>query len=242
LRPEPPAVEPVAELAPLMDAGVAAKEALTRWDAARAAADDLEQQVKELEFQVRVHQVAAQVFGKGGAQRRIATRALGQIQQVANTLLAEHGIDLRVVLEYGRELATIADVCTCGRAFPKTAKVKQCEACGAPRGKKWDDKLYTALSNVSGAAEDLAGVALQLAAAKWRAAARGTAWGVLAVDEPFGALDGHNRAALAHALVGMAGGSFEQTFVIAHHNDVLDVMPHRLQIVADGDWSRVEVI
>ena len=64
----------------------------------------------------------------------------------------------------------------------------------------------------------------------------------MALDEPFGALDRHHRAALAQTLAQIADDGFEQAFVIAHNDDVLDQLPRRLLITGDGQWSRIEVV
>lgn len=242
LDPEPPAVvEQPSQLAELNTKVANAKAALLAYDTAKGQIEGLNVHIKKREFDLKVLRIALQILGKGGAQRRIATRSLGEIERIANLMLARRNIDLQVSLVYGREYQEIAAVCSCGHAFPRSAAIKQCEKCGLPRGRKRDDRLYISLSYVSGAAEDLAGIAVQLAAARWKKAARGTEWSVLAIDEPFGSCDRHNRMALAQTLSDLAGDGFEQLFCVAHNDDVLDALPHRITIIADGDWSTVEV-
>jgi DNA repair exonuclease SbcCD ATPase subunit len=240
------------ELEPVVEAGsmsvdeavrvaVEAETDLDRYDAAKTEVDDLRSQIDRATRSQSVLRLALRILGKGGAQRQIATRVLGSIEQLANDLLHRSAVDLSVKIDYGRELQEIAAVCPCGRAFPRSAAVRICEQCAAPRGKKRDEKLYINLSTVSGAAEDLAGIAIQLAAARWRRLARGSQWSVVALDEPFGACDAYNRKALAQTLSVLAGDGFEQAFVVAHSDDVLEAVPNRLVITADGAWSKVEV-
>jgi len=217
------------------------RERLRRAEAAAGLREKSQAEVDRLASEAKVHRIAARILGRGGAQRRISQEALGRIESGANRLLAGAGVELTVRLVFGRELQGPAEVCDCGRAFPKTATARACEGCGEPRGRKRDDKLYVELSDRSGAAEDLAGVALQVAAARWLRAARGAAWGVLALDEPFGALDAAHRPALARALLSLVREGFEQAFVIAHSSDTLEAFPHRIVIRSSGAWSTVSV-
>jgi len=237
--------EPVVEDDPNLEVAVRqsvdAVSALRVYDEAQSKADRLSGEIDRRSRSVAVLQAALRILGKGGAQRRIATRALGSIEHLANAVLNRSAVDMNVKIDYGKELQEIATVCTCGKAFPRSAAVKVCEQCGAQRGKKRDEKLYINLSTVSGAAEDLAGIAIQLAAASWRRAARGARWSVVALDEPFGAMDAYNRRALAQTLAVLAGDGFEQAFVVAHSDDVLEAIPNRLVIKASGDWSKIEV-
>lgn len=237
---EPPRVEAPDVRGAAAALGEAAA-ALQQYDRAVAAAEKAKGRLDECNRELVVHRQALRILGRGGAQRRVAIEALAVIERTANQMLARAAIDLTVGLVYGRELQDMAEVCGCGRAFPKTAKVKVCDRCGAVRGKKRDDKLYVEQSSRSGAADDLAGVALQLAAARWLRGAREAPWSVIALDEPFGALDVVHRQALAAALVAMVRDGFEQAFIVAHSPDVLEAMPHRITIKSDGPWSRAEV-
>lgn len=200
----------------------------------------------EAEAGLRVYAEAQAVFGRAGAQKRVAEAGLGAIERGANRRLAAAGIDLRVTAEWSREGKDPAKTCaSCGAAFPSSAKVKACARCGAERGLHLIHKLSVILSDRSGAAEDLAGIAFQLSASAWLRRARGAAWSVALIDEAFGSLDEANRGALASHLTGMLKGEegFEQAFVIAHHPQVLDSLPGRIEVVQDrsGD-SRVNVI
>jgi DNA repair exonuclease SbcCD ATPase subunit len=185
------------------------------------------------------------IFGRNGAQRRIAMRALEDIEGAANAALGDCGIDLRTQLLWSREGKGLADACeVCGHPFPASVRVKECARCGTARGPNIINRLEVELSDWSGAAEDLAGGALQLAASAWLRADRGAQWAVAMIDEPFGALDAAHRRAFGAHLATMLGGryGFEQSFVIAHHTSALDSLPGRIEIVSDGTVSTARVV
>lgn len=233
-----------------------ANAAVVRYEEAKRATEQAKEYEAELgrlastaernAIDVATHREAMLVFGRNGAQRRIAEGALARIEQGANALLAESGIDLRLAVRWSREAAgkgELAPTCNeCGEPFARSQKVKECPRCGAKRGQKTVEKLDLELSNVSGAAEDLAGVAFQLAAAEWLRKERGAEWSMVEIDEPFGSLDGSTRRALATALVTMLRGryGFEQALVVSHSQDVNDMMPKRVRILAGQAGSRLE--
>lgn len=193
----------------------------------------------------RAIQTVRRLFGRQGAQRVVAQRALSDITDGANALLVDAGIPLRVQMAWVREAASgLAASCeNCGAAFPASQRVKACEGCGAARGTKQLERLDVELSDRSGAAEDLAGAALQLSASAWLRAERAIAWGVACIDEPFGALDESNRKAFAAHLLTMLGGryGFEQAFIVAHSTDVLDAIPNRVRVFATEYGSTMKV-
>lgn len=194
---------------------------------------------------IETHQQACVILGKTGAQRRIAEGALGEITAMANSSLQESGIDLRVEVAWSREGTGLSEECqVCGSAYGKGRGIKECPRCGAARGPKTIEKVEVNLSDVSGAAEDIAGVVLQLSAGAWLRSQRNTAWSVACIDEAFGALDGANCKALATHLVSLLRGcyGFEQSFLVAHTRGVTDSMPGRIVIRADATKSVPEVM
>jgi DNA repair exonuclease SbcCD ATPase subunit len=197
-----------------------------------------------LEAKIRTAAAAVAVFGKNGAQRRVAEGALVDVERRANETLATAGIELGVRISWSREGSGLAGNCSaCGQAFPTSARAKVCERCGAERGPNLVNKLDLELTDRSGAAEDLAGIATQMAAAAWLRADRTSDWGVAVLDEPTGALDASNRQAFAVALPKiLAAGGFAQSFTIAHHAGILDSLPGRIEIVSDGRRSTAGVI
>lgn len=199
----------------------------------------------EIAGQLGTFREAAVIFGKRGAQRRVAEGALQQIQDDANEMLRESGANLSIEARWSREGKGLASACeACGNPFPSSAKVKHCERCGCSRGPKLENKLDIVLSDWSGAAEDLAGAGIQLAASRWLREERGTSWSTALLDEPFGALDAAHRRGFAAHLTAMLSGryGFEQAFVVAHHASVLDALPGRIEIVSDGRWSIPRVV
>lgn len=175
-----------------------------------------------------------------GTQRRVAERALDEIGARAGAMMTEAGIDLSVKIQWEREGKNLARACElCGSAFPTTAKVKECPTCGAERGMNVVQRLEFLLSNRSGAADDLAGVALQLAAGAWLLHARSSPWACAMLDEPLAACDRTNRRALAGQLIRLLGaGTWRQAFVISHSPDIIDLYPGRIEVVVARDGSR----
>lgn len=186
---------------------------------------------------------ASTLLGKGGAQRRVAEDALSAIEEGANDMLRSCGIDLTALVQWAREGKGLAKTCdACGHPFPDSARAKECSRCGAPRGPLLVNKLTIELSNRSGAAEDLAGTALQLSASAWLREDRCAAWSVALIDEPCGMLDQANRRAFTGGLTRMLGlGGFDQALVIAHHASVLDSLPGRIEVTSDGARASARV-
>jgi hypothetical protein len=198
------------------------------------------ERIAGLRAEIAVAREAAVIFGKGGAQRKVAEGALGEIEAVANERLRECGIDLSVGVRWSREGQGLARACeACGEAFPASARAKVCARCGAGRGQQVINRLELELSDRSGAAEDLVGVAVQLAASAWLRRGRGSTWGVALMDEPFSACDRHNRKALAGHLGAMVRGcEFEQALVISHAPDASDLFPGRIEVLVKSDGAR----
>lgn len=202
------------------------------------------QYIAEQHRSVDTHREALLIFGRNGAQRRVAEDALSDIEGGANELLAQSGIDLRLAVQWSREGKGLADTCdACGAAFGASQRIKSCPRCGQQRGPKVVNKLDLSLTSRSGAAEDLAGGAFQLSASAWLRNARACAWGSALIDEPFGALDASNRQAFATHLATMLRGQygFAQALVISHHPDTIAALPGRIEIVSEGGASRVRV-
>ncbi len=247
--PPPPKLD-----APLPDAGHAwaqvqgeerrllrLEESQKGYEEARAKLVQAEARRKVGDARTGLLREALAIVGKGGAQRAVAVGELAEIERAANEQLASAGVDLTVSIRWGRESATGALAATCegcGSSF--AGKVKSCGKCGAARGLKLEDKLDVELSDVSGAAEDLAGVAVQVAASAWLRARRGARWQCVVIDEPFGALDVSNARGLAVHLAGMLGrGAFRQGLVIAHTPAAMDALPGRIVVTGGPDGSTI---
>lgn len=201
-------------------------------------------QIAELEGEVEAAALALDVLGRRGVQRILAEQALAEIQDGANALLRECGIGLTVSVSWAREGRGLAASCDmCGTAYPASAKAKKCERCGADRQAKMIERLDVELSSRSGAAEDLAGGALQLAASAWLREQRDAPWSVALIDEPFGQLDAENRRAFAQHLAAMLRGryGFEQALVVAHDEAIMDALPGRLLVRGTDEASSLVV-
>lgn len=221
------------------------RSALTLVKQGMDASQKMRQELEELEPKIATHREALVIFGKNGAQRRVAEAALKAIQDSANAMLEDCGIKLDVEVYWTREGAGPAKACdACGQPFPASRKAKACDRCGAERGPLLVNKLDIAMSEQSGGSEDLAGAGIQLAAGAWLRQRRGARWSVALIDEPFGQLDAvHRRAFSAHLATMLRGRyGFEQALVIAHHSSVLDALPGRIEVINDGTKSTARVV
>lgn len=206
---------------------------------------EMDKRLHELRGKVATMREAMLVFGKQGAQRRVAEGALGDIEEDANASLRESGMDLSISVQWSREGSSPSRACdACGAPFPASTKVKVCSRCHAARGLQQVNKLDFVLSDKSGAAEDLAGVNFKLAASAWLRRERGILWETALLDEPYGQLDAHNRKALGRHLAGLLAGryGFTQAFVVAHSSDVLEALPGRIEVIGGPNGSKVRVI
>jgi DNA repair exonuclease SbcCD ATPase subunit len=212
-------------------------------DSAIAEVARLSKVADEVSAEMAVHRAAMVILGPQGAQRRVAENALVEIQESANQKLAECGVDLTVEVQWSREGQGLAAQCdACGTMFPRTARAKACDRCGAARGPLLINRLEVVLSDRSGAAEDLVGLAVQFAASDWLRADRGAQWSVMSIDEPFSQLDDFNRGSLGRHLAAMLRGSYEQSFVVAHHTSLLDALPGRILVESNGKGSSVRIV
>jgi hypothetical protein len=159
---------------------------IVQYQAALKQAEGAKKAAEQAANESRLYGTAARLLGRGegGAQKEIAATALAVIEASTNQSLAESGVELSVTLRWGTESTTeLATYCNgCGASFPASKRVKSCVRCKADRGPKVDEKIDFALSDRSGAAEDLAGFHLQVAAAAWLYGQRGVPWRAIAVD------------------------------------------------------------
>lgn len=174
------------------------------------------------------------------AKRRVAERATAANEAAANDFLAGVGPALTLSLRWAREGKSPARRCAeCGKAFPDTRKVKECQTCGAPRGLTVTERLDPILSDRSGAYDDLAGIAMQLPAAEAVLTSRASPWATCMLDEPMSKCDGANRKGLSLQLLRMMGRSvFRQLIVISHSPDTLDAYPNKIVVHVGRDGKR----
>jgi DNA repair exonuclease SbcCD ATPase subunit len=222
----------------------AAREALRLSREVRTRLEALDAEATRLGDDLATAREAVVVFGKSGAQRRVAESAMAEIEDGTNAILSACGVDLTVRVTWSREGQGLARACdACGHPYPASARAKSCDRCHAGRGPQLIHRCEFELSDQSGGLEDLAGVGLQLSAATWLRRERDIAWSTALVDEPFGALDRANRRALGSHLAAMLSGryGFEQSFVVAHSPDVLAAMPNCVEIVRRGRNSEMRI-
>jgi len=204
----------------------------------------LQDELSGLGMRMRLLESASAVLGRNGAQRVIATGAVDEIAGDANRMLSDAGVALQVDLSWFREGKGLSEACTrCGRAFPASVKVKECTDCGAARGPNLIQRLEVELSDRSGAAEDLAGLALQLSASAWVRKRYDVTWATALLDEPFSAMDRANRRSVGRRIAQMVhSAGFEQAFVVAHSPDVMEALPGRIEVIGGDKGSRLEVV
>jgi DNA repair exonuclease SbcCD ATPase subunit len=220
-------------------------ELVEDWKPGTAEAAKAEQRLLEIEQEMSVLQAAAVVLGRQGAQRVIAERVLQGIVLSGNAKLHDCMIDLEFNITWAREGKGLSDVCTsCGFPLPASQRVKRCPRCDAERGNKTIDKSDILFSDRSGAAEDIIGGVIRLEAGSWFKRDRGSQWGVLLIDEPFGALDEANRDAFTRLLLSACtlDQGNPQAFVVAHHNDVMSTMPAMIRVQRHEGYSTVTAI
>lgn len=186
----------------------------------------------------KIAHVAREIFRS--ARRRVAERALGEIEEDTNDAIARAGVDLTLNVQWEREGKKLAIECSeCGAPFPVSARVKECARCAAPRGMHTIPRLDFVLSDSSGGYDDLAGVALQLSAGAWLLRARQSPWSTAILDEPSAALDKRVREGLVRYLAGVTSrGRYRQMLVVSHSDDVLDAIPNRITIIRKSSGDR----
>lgn len=203
------------------------------------------EEVKAKEKAFTTVREALAIWGRNGAQRRIAEKNLRQIQDGANGMLSDCGIGLRQEVSWAHEGKGLAESCEdCGVPFGRSAKVKDCGSCGAKRGPNVEHALKLKLSDRSGAAEDLCGISFQMSAARWVRADRKAGWDTAFIDEPFGSLDPANSRAVASHVASMLSAryGFRQAFVITHRPETNDAFPGRIEVVGGPRYSTVRVV
>lgn len=210
---------------------------------ARARREEHLEEARRLDVAVRTAAAAAAIFGKAGAQRRLAEDPLSEIEGRACAMLSRVGSPLRVRVAWSREGSGVAAACgACGEPFPRSEKVKACARCGADRGPNVVHRLEIEPSAQSGGARDLAGIFVQLAAAAWLVEDRESRWGTALLDEPLAALDAHHRRAIAAHLPALLRESgVGQAFVIGHDRAALDALPGRILVESRDGWSTARV-
>lgn len=181
---------------------------------------------------------AAQVLRT--TRRELAESASAAIEAGANKLLSDAGIELSVMFRWAREGTGLATNCDrCGDGYPNGQAVKVCARCGAPRPAKLVERLDFVPSHRSGAADDLSGLAVQLAAVAYLRASRGSDFGTVFVDEPLAHMDAANARAFSLRLqVALTDLGFEQALVVAHAPGLMAGFPAKVMVRSDGRWSR----
>lgn len=207
---------------------------------ARAAFEEHESSLATAKRNLKVAAAAASVLE--ATRRRSLERVVAVARDRANEILRSAGVELAVRDRWTRETGSLAIRCrVCGKAFAKSAREKTCLGCGAERGLKQRQEFCWELSDRSGAARDLVGLALRCGAFRFLREARGSDFSIGAFDEPMSQLDEANREAIGRHLQRMFGATFEQVFVADHHVGFTDAISRKIVITGSGKWSSVGV-
>ena len=219
-----------------------AREANAQRERAAALVATLRTKREEAAADLRICKDGVGIFRD--ALRVVAEGNLARIERRANQALVAAGVDLQVAVSWVSEGKDLAKDCAeCGEPFPSSRKVRACARCGAERGPNLIQELTIEPSNVSGAANDLAGIFVQFAASAWVRSARGSTWATACLDEPVAQLDRANRRSFAAALPRLlAASAFRQAFVVAHTPETLEALPGRIVIVNEGGNATPKVI
>ncbi len=219
------------------------KQALQQYDQAEQKWQNARKQRIDFEHLLETHQEMTAILGKNGAQRRIAESTLQFIESEANAFLSDAGVDLSITILWSRDGQGWATSCEkCGQSFPTSTKVRECTKCKTVRGPKIISKLDIELSARSGAAEDLAGIAIQLAASCWLRNERSASWSVCMLDEPSAQLDRAHRRAITAALPRMLQrAGFQQAFIISHSPDMAECLPAHIIVLSNGTHAKLGV-
>ncbi len=209
---------------------------------ARDSLQEARRRVEETATEVRAHRLRLGVIGPEGARRRVLESTVAKIQNKANQLFSDAGIDLQVKAVWGREVGSLADQCSeCGRAFPASAKVKRCE-CGALRGQKFKNEFKWKLNHVSGAAWNMGGLVIRCAGFDFLKTKRGTPWSVAVMDEISGSLDDYHRRSISASIRRLLVGTFEQAFITAHDKSSLEACDKKILVSGGEQWSKIKVV
>lgn len=204
--------------------------------------------IQDASRKARVAALAARALGPMGIAAKISAASLGKLEERGNALLA--GTGLSFTLAWEREGSELASSCQgCGYSF-RGQREKSCPSCSLSRPKKRMEELEILVEDGSGEVEDvraksggaraLVASAIRLAGGMLLRERRGSRVAWAEVDEPFGALDGENRAMLAKFFTAMLGSvGLEQAFVVSHDEALLESLPHRILILREGGTSRI---
>lgn len=187
---------------------------------------------------------AAYAFGAAGIPSRELENAFGSAEANMNRVLDVLRTPLRVRFSPTRELKDWEPACVgCGTPFERGERTHACRLCGAARRRKRRDELRlevldgeheTAWELDSGGGKVLLSLGVRLGLAALPGTRRRVRCESLLIDEPDGALDEPNRAAL-HALLlgGLEELGIRQTLLITH----ADVRREFRNVVAVHRWE-----
>jgi len=187
-----------------------ARAAVAEDERAREQLDGIASEREEIRERISRLAWTSYAFGASGIPSRELENAFGVAEDAMNSVLEVLGTTLRLRFEPTRELKDGEPGClACGEAFEKGERTHVCKVCGAPRRKRRRDELRLEVEDGgnessfeldSGGGKVLLSLGARLGLATLPGAIRAVRCEHLLIDEPDGALDEPNRAAL-HGLL-----------------------------------------
>jgi DNA repair exonuclease SbcCD ATPase subunit len=175
---------------------------------------------------------AAYAFGATGIPSRELENAFGVAEDAMNAVLTDLGAPTRIRFSPSRELKEWEAACLgCGETFTKGERTHVCKTCGLARRKRRRDELRlevvdggndSSFELDSGGGKVLLSLGVRLGLAQLPGAARAVRCESAMIDEPDGALDLPNRAALHRVLRDRLPALGIRQVILITHADVRD--------------------
>jgi len=216
-----------------------------RFDQALEEMSKHKAELKELEEKQRLYTYLGFLCGKNGIPSMMIEDSINEITVQVNEILKSLGTDHRLEFRFEREIQSLAKSCYgCGQAFPKSARVKICDACGKNRGRERVDELKPMVREGDRlqefAQESGAGRAL-LALATRIVLSRFLGYTVLFLDEVCSSLDDYHLPTMIRLIRKLPKLGFKQVFVISHQKEIAEAMPRNIMVVRHSSENRSQV-
>jgi len=200
---------------------------LKRCERAEVELEKISQEREETRRRVKLLAWTSYAFGAAGIPSRELENAFGAAEDSMNRVLSGIGTPLRLSFSPTRELNDWEPAClACGETFEKGERTHVCKECGTPRRKRRRDELRLEVEDGgqessfdldSGGGKVFLSIGARLGLSALPGSTRAVRCEHILIDEPDGALDEVNRAAL-HELIRsrMAELGIRQVILVTH--------------------------
>lgn len=194
----------------------------------------------------------AYMFGRNGIPSLEIENSFQIVEDEINTILKELDATLAVIFKPYRELSTYETHCvSCGWAFPKGYRKKECEQCNEERRKKRSDEIILNViekgnerpfSVCSGGLKTLVSTAVRTALAMLLKRSGSCNLNILFLDEIDSALDQEFKEKIKDLVVNVLHKKlgFNQIFWISHDKGIIDQIPKILMVKGYENYSKVD--